>query len=98
MPLFPVPILVVLQVSVTHWFSGPTYTLFLGYLLDLHNPDGLEWHFNMTEEYGHVARLKGGLIAVRHCIVKNLAVLTNLGYLGRCIVHYRPGSLELYSY
>ncbi|KAJ7304515.1 cytochrome P450 [Mycena albidolilacea] len=26
--------------------------------------DALGWHFNMPEEYGHVARLKGGLVGV----------------------------------
>lgn len=35
-----------------------------GYLLDMHKPDNLDFHFNMTERYGHVARLKGGLFGV----------------------------------
>ncbi|KAJ6590229.1 cytochrome P450 [Mycena sp. CBHHK59/15] len=41
---------------------GPEPTSAIGYLLDLHSPDALGWHFNMPEEFGHVARLKGGLL------------------------------------
>ncbi|PPQ73929.1 hypothetical protein CVT24_012771 [Panaeolus cyanescens] len=33
----------------------------LGYLADVHGMDSLDLHFTMTERYGHVARLKGGL-------------------------------------
>ncbi|PPR01291.1 hypothetical protein CVT24_006366 [Panaeolus cyanescens] len=33
----------------------------LGYLRDMHDPDNLDFHFKMTERYGHVARLKAGL-------------------------------------
>lgn len=38
----------------------------LGYLLDLHSPDSLQWHYDMPETYGHVARLKGGVMGVSH--------------------------------
>ncbi|PPR01289.1 hypothetical protein CVT24_006364 [Panaeolus cyanescens] len=42
---------------------GPTpSSSTLGYLVDMHNPDDLDFHFKMTERYGHVARLKGGLL------------------------------------
>ncbi|KAK7021429.1 cytochrome P450 [Favolaschia claudopus] len=43
------------------YIPGPTPSTVVGYLLDLHSPDALPWHFNVPEEYGHVARLKGGL-------------------------------------
>ncbi|PPR01290.1 hypothetical protein CVT24_006365 [Panaeolus cyanescens] len=33
----------------------------MGYLVDMHDPDNLDFHFKMTERFGHVARLKGGL-------------------------------------
>ena len=35
-----------------------------GYLVDMHNPDDVDFHFKMTERHGHVARLKGGIIGV----------------------------------
>ncbi|KDR84606.1 hypothetical protein GALMADRAFT_237500 [Galerina marginata CBS 339.88] len=40
---------------------GPQPSSVFGYLLDMHNPDDIDFHFKMTERYGHVARLKGGL-------------------------------------
>jgi hypothetical protein len=39
-------------------------TLSIGYLVDLHNTDDLDWHYSMPKNYGHVARLKGGLFMV----------------------------------
>jgi len=41
---------------------GPKSSSILGYLLDLHNPEGLDWHFQMIEKYGHVAKLDGGIM------------------------------------
>lgn len=42
----------------------PMTYLAIGYLLDMHNPDDVDFHFKMTERHGHVARLKGGIIGV----------------------------------
>ena len=43
----------------------------VGYLLDMHNPDDVDFHFKMTQRYGHVARLKAGIIGVRQqCIYR----------------------------
>ncbi|KAG6858555.1 hypothetical protein C0991_002510, partial [Blastosporella zonata] len=42
--------------------QGPKSSSRLGFLLDLHNPEGLDWHFEMTEKYGHVAKLDGGVM------------------------------------
>ncbi|KAJ7897702.1 hypothetical protein B0H14DRAFT_2557683 [Mycena olivaceomarginata] len=47
------------------FIPGPDSSSLAGYLLDLHNPDGLGWHYSMPEKYGHVARLKGGLFGRR---------------------------------
>ncbi|PPQ76505.1 hypothetical protein CVT24_010878 [Panaeolus cyanescens] len=34
----------------------------MGYILDMHDPDNVDFHFKMTERHGHVARLKGGIL------------------------------------
>ncbi|KAG6917703.1 hypothetical protein DXG01_001475 [Tephrocybe rancida] len=41
---------------------GPKASSGLGFLLDLHNPESLNWHFEMAEKYGHVAKLDGGMM------------------------------------
>ncbi|KAF5368263.1 hypothetical protein D9615_010366 [Tricholomella constricta] len=55
--------------------SGPKASSKLGYLLDLHNPDGLNWHFQITEKYGHVAKLDGGLMGPEALYVTDPAAL-----------------------
>ncbi|KAF8641734.1 hypothetical protein AX16_009811 [Volvariella volvacea WC 439] len=56
---------------------GPE-TSAVGYLLDMHNPKGLDWHFSMTEKYGHVARLKGGLFMKDALYVADPAALQSI--------------------
>ncbi|KAF5368275.1 hypothetical protein D9615_010373 [Tricholomella constricta] len=55
--------------------SGPKASSKLGYLLDLHNPEGLDWHFQMTEKHGHVAKLDGGLMGPEALYVTDPAAL-----------------------
>ncbi|KAK6969689.1 cytochrome P450 [Favolaschia claudopus] len=57
------------------YIPGPTPSTVVGYLLDLHSPDALPWHFNMPEEYGHVARLKGGLVGADALYITDPAAL-----------------------
>ncbi|KAG5640549.1 hypothetical protein DXG03_008123, partial [Asterophora parasitica] len=45
------------------------------YLLDLHNPEGLNWHFQMPEKYGHVAKLDGGIMGPEALYVTDPAAL-----------------------
>jgi len=47
----------------------------LGYLLDLHDPDGLDLHLTMTQKYGHVARLGGGAIGTDALYITDPAAL-----------------------
>lgn len=75
---------------------GPTLSESLiatppGYLLDLHNPDGLGWHFQMTEKYGHVARLRGGVIGVSALLIRWIRSRVRLprNLVGR-VVRYGP--------
>ncbi|KAF5335263.1 hypothetical protein D9758_016232 [Tetrapyrgos nigripes] len=42
--------------------NGPPSTSILGYRLDVNNPDGFHWHAHMTENYGHIVRLRGNVI------------------------------------
>ncbi|KAJ7166841.1 cytochrome P450 [Mycena filopes] len=46
-----------------------------GYLLDLHSTEALGWHFNIPEEYGSVARLKGGLAGADALYITDPAAL-----------------------
>ncbi|KAJ7302444.1 cytochrome P450 [Mycena albidolilacea] len=48
------------------------------YLLDLHNPDGLDWHYSMPEKYGHVARLKGGFFGADALYITDPAALSSI--------------------
>ncbi|KAK7015260.1 cytochrome P450 [Favolaschia claudopus] len=57
------------------YIPGPTPSTVVGYLLDLHSPDALPWHFNVPEEYGHVARLKGGLAGADALYITDPAAL-----------------------
>ncbi|KAG6831064.1 hypothetical protein H0H92_012987 [Tricholoma furcatifolium] len=45
-----------------YFLPGPKASSKLGFLLDLHNPEGLQWHLEMIQKYGHVAKLDGGLV------------------------------------
>ncbi|RDB16522.1 hypothetical protein Hypma_002893 [Hypsizygus marmoreus] len=54
---------------------GPAPSSLFGYLLDLHNPNGLGWHFQMTEKFGHVARLKGSILGSDALYVTDPAAL-----------------------
>ncbi|KAF7369934.1 hypothetical protein MSAN_00622900 [Mycena sanguinolenta] len=44
------------------FIPGPEPSTMAGYILDLHSPDALDFHLNMPEKHGHIARLKGGLV------------------------------------
>ncbi|KAF8064824.1 cytochrome P450 [Lyophyllum atratum] len=54
---------------------GPKASSILGYLLDLHNPEGLDWHFQMIEKYGHVAKLDGGIMGPEALYITDPAAL-----------------------
>ncbi|KAF7351916.1 hypothetical protein MVEN_01153400 [Mycena venus] len=60
------------------FIPGPDPSSVAGYLLDLHNPDGLSWHYNMPEKYGHVARLKGGLFMTDALYITDPAALNSI--------------------
>ncbi|KAF7356081.1 hypothetical protein MVEN_00938000 [Mycena venus] len=60
------------------FIPGPDPSTLAGYLLDLHSPDALGWHFNMPEEYGHVARLKGGLVGADALYITDPAALNSI--------------------
>ncbi|KAJ7148550.1 cytochrome P450 [Mycena crocata] len=57
------------------FIPGPKPSSSLGYLLDLHSTDSLPWHFNIPEEYGHVARLKGGIVGADALYITDPAAL-----------------------
>ncbi|KAJ6592139.1 cytochrome P450 [Mycena vulgaris] len=57
------------------FIPGPTPSSALGYLLDLHSPDAISWHLNMPEEFGHVARLRGGLVGADALYITDPAAL-----------------------
>ncbi|PPQ73814.1 hypothetical protein CVT26_012155 [Gymnopilus dilepis] len=65
------------------YIPGPEPSSAFGYLLDMHKPDNLDFHFNMTERYGHVARLKGGLFGI-----------ASVGWA----VHLRPFGVEFHTH
>ncbi|KAJ7103844.1 cytochrome P450 [Mycena epipterygia] len=60
------------------FIPGPTPSSAIGYLLDLHSPDALGWHFNIPEEFGHVARLKGGLVSADALYITDPAALNSI--------------------
>ncbi|KAJ6511636.1 cytochrome P450 [Mycena vulgaris] len=60
------------------FIPGPQPSTAIGYLLDLHSPDALGWHFNMPEEFGHVARLKGGIIGADALYITDPAALNSI--------------------
>ncbi|RDB16544.1 hypothetical protein Hypma_002917 [Hypsizygus marmoreus] len=89
---------------------GPAPSSLFGYLLDLYNPEGLGWHFQMTEKFGHVARLKGGIVgsdalyitdptALHSILVRDHNVFRNSiefsGLFG--IVHHGDGLASVYD-
>ncbi|KAF7369928.1 hypothetical protein MSAN_00622300 [Mycena sanguinolenta] len=60
------------------FIPGPEPSTVAGYILDLHSPDGLDFHLNMPEKYGHVARLKGGLIGSDALYITDPAALNSI--------------------
>ncbi|KAF7356022.1 hypothetical protein MVEN_00931600 [Mycena venus] len=60
------------------FIPGPDPDSVAGYLLDLHNPDGLDWHYSMPEKYGHIARLKGGLFMADALYITDPAALNSI--------------------
>ncbi|KAJ6532558.1 cytochrome P450 [Mycena capillaripes] len=60
------------------FIPGPKPSSVIGYLLDLHSTDALSWHFNIPEQYGHVARLKGGLIGADALYITDPAALNSI--------------------
>jgi hypothetical protein len=66
-------------------------TYVLGYLPDLHSETSLrDLHYVMTEEYGHVARLRGGFFGVSVCQI-NLIHSYSQSYLtasGGCPLYH----------
>ncbi|KAJ7134367.1 cytochrome P450 [Mycena epipterygia] len=56
----------------------------LGYLLDLHKRNSLSWHLNIPEEFGHVARLKGGILGV--CLSADALYVTDPAALHAILV------------
>ncbi|KAJ7103857.1 cytochrome P450 [Mycena epipterygia] len=60
------------------FIPGPTPSSAIGYLLDIHSPDGLGWHLNIPEEFGHVARLKGGLLGADALYITDPAALNSI--------------------
>ncbi|KAJ7031887.1 cytochrome P450 [Mycena alexandri] len=57
------------------FIPGPNPSSAVGYLLDLHSTEALPWHFNIPEEFGHVARLKGGLAGADALYITDPAAL-----------------------
>ncbi|KAF7370025.1 hypothetical protein MSAN_00632500 [Mycena sanguinolenta] len=60
------------------FIPGPEPSTVAGYILDLHSPDALDFHFNMPEKYGHVARLKGGLVGSDALYITDPAALNSI--------------------
>ncbi|KAJ6582349.1 cytochrome P450 [Mycena capillaripes] len=60
------------------FIPGPKPSSLIGYLLDLHSTDALSWHFNIPEEYGHIARLTGGLIGADALYITDPAALNSI--------------------
>ncbi|KAF8217205.1 cytochrome P450 [Mycena galopus ATCC 62051] len=60
------------------FISGPEPSTPLGFLLDIHNHNGLGWHYSMPEKYGHVARLKGGLFGADALYITDPAALNSI--------------------
>ncbi|KAJ7227722.1 cytochrome P450 [Mycena haematopus] len=60
------------------FIPGPDPSSVAGYLLDLHSPDALGWHLNMPGKYGHVARLKGGLVGGDALYITDPAALNSI--------------------
>ncbi|KAJ6463166.1 cytochrome P450 [Mycena vulgaris] len=58
------------------FIPGPSPSSALGYLLDLHSPDAISWHLNMPKEFGHVARLRGGLFGADALYITDPAALS----------------------
>ncbi|KAF7369919.1 hypothetical protein MSAN_00621400 [Mycena sanguinolenta] len=60
------------------FIPGPEPSTVAGYILDLHSPEALDFHFNMPEKYGHIARLKGGLVGSDALYITDPAALNSI--------------------